>query len=81
MSLIDKSDDEGLVEECVEELDELIMGMDRFPPAAVAAAMGTHLEGLLGAMLDEGQCTAEEIRQLLQEIETGVLQLQPPANP
>ncbi|HEY7889890.1 MAG TPA: hypothetical protein VIC29_16840 [Steroidobacteraceae bacterium] len=78
MSLTDESDDEAVVEECIEELDELIMGLDRFPPAAVAVAMGTYLEGLLGALLDERQCTAKEIRELLREIECGVLEEQSP---
>jgi hypothetical protein len=77
MSLIEESDGESAVEECIQELDELIMGLDRYPPAAVAVAMSTYLEGLLGALLDEGQCTGEEIRELLREIETGVLEEQP----
>ena len=70
MSLIEESDDEALVEECIEEL---VMSLDRYPPAAVAVAMGTYLEGLLGALFDEHQCTAEEVRDLLREIESGVL--------
>jgi len=73
MLLIDESDDDAVVEECMEELQELVMSLDRFPPAAVAVAMGTHLEGLLGALLDDRQCTAEEVRTLLREIETGVI--------
>jgi hypothetical protein len=79
MSLIDDSEDDAVVEECIEELDELLMSLDRYPPAAVAVAVGAYLEGLLGALLDAGQCTAEEARELLREIESGVLQPQPPA--
>ncbi|HEX4266443.1 MAG TPA: hypothetical protein VHY36_01050 [Steroidobacteraceae bacterium] len=81
MSLIHESDDESLVEECIQELDELIMGLDRYPPAAVAVAIATYLEGLLGALLDEGQCTSTEARELLREIEAGVLEEQVPAKP
>lgn len=73
MSLIDHLGDDAALEECIEELDEVVMGLDRYPPAAVAVAMGTHLEGLLGALLDARQCTAEEVRELLQEIESGAL--------
>ena len=73
MSPIDESDDDALVEECIEELDELVMALDRYPPTAVAVAMGTYLEGLLGALLEERQCTADEIRELLREIESGAL--------
>ena len=79
MSLSDESDDEAVIEECIEELEEIIMSLDRYPPAAVAVALGTYLEGLLGALLDEGQCTADEVRKLLWEVESGVLQEQPPA--
>lgn len=73
------SDDDALVEKCIEELDELVMNLDRYPPAAVAVALGTYLEGLLGALLDERQCTVDEVRELLREIESGVLQPQCPA--
>lgn len=79
MSLIEESDDDAIVEECIEELDELVMSLDRYPPAAVAVALSTHLEGLLGALLDDRQCTADEIRELLREIESGVLEEQTPA--
>ena len=79
MSMIEESDDDVVVEECIEEFDELVMSLDRFPPAAVAVAIGTYLEGLLGALLDERQCTADEVRELLREIEAGVLEQTPPA--
>lgn len=78
MSLIDESDDGTVLEECIEELDELIMSLDRYPSTAIAVAIGTCLEGVLGALLDERQCTAEEVRELLREIEAGVLEEQPP---
>ena len=79
MSTTDESDDEAVVEECIEELDELVIALDRYPPTAVAVAIGTYLEGLLGALLDERQCTADEVRDLLREIESGVLEPQGPA--
>ncbi len=74
MPLIDEPDDDALVEECIEELDELLMSLDRYPPAAVAVSIGIWLEGLLGALLDERQCTADEVRELLREIEAGALE-------
>lgn len=81
MSLLEESDDDAVVEECIEELDELVMSLDRYPPAAVAVALSTYLEGLLGALLDDRQCTADEVRELLREIESGVLEEKPPAGP
>jgi HEPN domain-containing protein len=74
MSLIDDSDDEAVVEECIAELEELVMTLDRYPAAAVAVAISTYLEGLLGALLDEGRCTVDEVRELLREIESGVIE-------
>jgi hypothetical protein len=72
--MIDDPGDDAMVEECIEELDELVMSLDRYPPTAVAVAIGTYLEGLLGALLDEGQCTADEAREFLREIESGVIE-------
>jgi hypothetical protein len=47
--------------------------------AAVVVAIGTYFEGLLGTMLDERQCTADDIRRFLRDIESGVLEAQGPA--
>jgi hypothetical protein len=71
---IPKTDDEVIVEECIEELDAMVTTLDRYPPGAVAVAIATYLEGLLGALLDERQCTAEEVRELLRQIESGILE-------
>ncbi|MGH8288994.1 MAG: hypothetical protein ACREV7_08190 [Steroidobacteraceae bacterium] len=79
MSLIhesgeDTAGDDAVIDECTEELDELIMSLDRYSPAVVAVAMGACLGGLLGALIDESLCTSEEVRELLREIESGALQ-------
>ena len=74
MPLLEEADDDTAVEECIAELDELVMSLDRYPPTAVAVALATHLEGLLGALLDERLCTAEEARELLREIESGLIE-------
>jgi hypothetical protein len=73
MSMLNESDEEAAVEECIEELEELVMSLERYPPAAIAVAMGTYLEGLLGALLEQRQCTPEEVRRLLREIEAGAI--------
>lgn len=73
---IPNSDEDVIVEKCIEELDELVTTLDRYPPGAVAVALATYLEGLLGALLDERQCTPEEVRELLREVESGVLEPQ-----
>ena len=79
MSNTEEADDDALVEECIEELEDLVMSLDRYPPAAVVVAMATCLEGLLGVLVDERQCTPDEVREILREIESGALQSQDPA--
>jgi hypothetical protein len=72
---IDESGDEdAVVIACIQELDEFIARkLRRYPTGAIAVAAGMQLEGLLGALFDERQCTADEVRELLREIESGVL--------
>jgi hypothetical protein len=61
MSLSEESDDDAVVEECIAELEELFMSLDRYPPTAVAVAIGTCLEGLLGALLDERAAARDRV--------------------
>lgn len=78
MKDIPDSGDDAAVEECIEALDEFVATLDRYPPGAIAVAIGTYFEGLVGALLDEHQCTADEVREFLREIESGILQPQGP---
>lgn len=71
MPLTDQPEEDTLVEECIEELDELLMSLDRYPQSTVAIALGTCLEAWLGALIDEGRCTATEAREFMREIERG----------
>lgn len=75
MPYIDQSaDDDAVAIACIQELDEFITRkLRRYPTGAIAVAAGTQLEGLLGALFDERLCTADEVRELLREIESGVL--------
>jgi hypothetical protein len=73
MALTDP-DGDGTIEECIEELEELVARLERYAPQVLAAAMATHLEALLHALRAEGACSAAEVRELLREIETGALE-------
>ena len=66
------------VQHCFEKLDKVVMRLHRYPLEAVTVAMGTYLQELLGILLDEQQCTAGEVRELLRGIESGVLKAQGP---
>jgi hypothetical protein len=65
---------EGSVEECLDELNDLIAGLQRYPPAAVAVALRAHLEAVLQALLEEKVCTREEVRDFVRELERDALQ-------
>jgi len=75
MPEIDESgDDDAMVIACIQELDEFVTRkLRRYPIDAVAVAAGSYLAGLLGALFDEHQFTADEVRQLLREMESDIL--------
>ena len=72
--LYKSGDDEAMVIACIQELDEFVTRkLRRYPIDAVAVAAGSYLAGLLGALFDERQFTADEVRELLRQIESDIL--------
>jgi hypothetical protein len=72
--------DEAVFIACIQELDELVeRKLRRYPLGTIVVAIGTWLAGMLGALLDEGQCTPDDIRGLLREIESEIFPPQGPA--
>ncbi len=70
----DSCNDDAVVIACFQELDEFVTRkLRRYPIDAVAVAAGSHLAGLLGALFDEHQFTADEVRELLREMESDIL--------
>lgn len=81
MLRIDESDDEALFVACIQEVDDLVSRrLRRYPVDAIVAAMCTCLAGLLGALFDDRQCTAEDVRELLRDIESNALGTQSPVD-
>jgi hypothetical protein len=74
MSLTDVVRGDHAVEECLDELNDFIAGLQRFAPTALAVALRVHLEALLRALLEDRWCTREEIRAFLKELEREALQ-------
>lgn len=70
---------DSAVEHCFEKLDKLVMRLHRYPLDAIIVAMGVYLGELLGALFDERQCTADDVREFLCDIESGVLGAHGPA--
>lgn len=65
---------DGTVEECLDELDDFIAGLSRYPPTVLAVALRVHLETLLQALLEGKICTREEVRDFVKELERDALQ-------
>ena len=74
MSFTDTARDDGTVEECLDELGDLISHLERFSPTVLAIALRVHLEGLLQALLEGKLCTPEEVRAFVRELERDALQ-------
>ncbi len=81
MSRVDESDDEAVFVACIQEVDDLISRkLRRYPVDAIVVAMCTCLAGLLGALLDGSQCTVDDVREILRDVESNVLETQSPAH-
>jgi hypothetical protein len=63
----------GEIEQCVDEIDEYIERLDRYPPPVLAFALRAHLAGLLRAMVDSHVCSREQVRQFVLELEQEAL--------
>jgi hypothetical protein len=74
MSLADTERNDGAVEQCLDELNDFLGGLQRYPPTVLAVALRVHLETLLQALLEGKICTPEEIRDFLRELEREALQ-------
>ena len=73
MSLADARSD-ATVEECLDELNDFIVGLQRYPPTVLAVALRVHLSTLLQALLEGQLCTCEDVRDFVRELERDALQ-------
>jgi len=73
MSLRDPTLEDGAIEECLDELNDCVATLARYPPTVLAIAMRVHLESLLRVVLERGLCTREEIHEFLEELEQQAL--------
>jgi len=74
MSFTDAERDDGTVEECLDELNDFVAGLERYSPTVLAIVLRVHLEGLLHALLEGNVCTREEVRDFVRELERDALQ-------
>lgn len=73
MSLADARSD-ATVEECLDELNDFIMGLQRYAPTVLAVALRVHLATLLQALLEGQLCNREDVRDFVRELERDALQ-------
>jgi hypothetical protein len=74
MSLADAERNDGAVEQCLDELNDFIDGLQRYSPTTLAVALRVHLETMLQALLEAKVCTREEVRDFIRELERDALQ-------
>ena len=74
MSFADAGHNEATVEQCIDELNHFIAGLQRYPPTLLAVSLRVHLETLLQSLLEGKLCTREEIRDFVRELEREALQ-------
>jgi hypothetical protein len=74
MPFADTTRSDGTVEECLDELNDLLAGLQHYTPTVLAVALRVHLETLLQALLEGKVCTREEVRDFLKELERDALQ-------
>ena len=71
---VDVTTADGSVEECLDEINDFLAGLQSYPPTVLALALRVHLEAFLQAMLDGGVCTREQVREFCRELEREALQ-------
>ena len=64
---------EETLDECFDAFEEVVVRMERFPPALVALTLRLHLEMLLGMLIERRLATRQEVRAFLQDLEKNTL--------
>jgi len=65
--------DEASLEQCIDDIDQFVDTLDRYPEPVLAFALRAHLSALLRVLVDSHTCTREEVRQFLVELERETL--------
>jgi hypothetical protein len=57
------------LEECVDEIDDFVETLERYPGSVIAMALRIHLGALLRAMVDDQLCSRQEVREFVLALE------------
>jgi len=74
MSFQDPTTAEGALEECLDEINDFVTTLDRYPPTTVAVALSVHLQTILRALIECELCTPQQVRSFVEELERDVLE-------
>ncbi len=74
MSLHEPTIMTGAIEECLDEINEFVATLDRYPPTTLAVAMSVHLQSVLRALLECDLCTRQQVRKLVEDFESEVFE-------
>ena len=74
MALRNSTVEDGSLEECLDEINDFVQTLTRYPPRMIALAIRAHLEILLRAMLECDLCTHEDVQQFARELQEEVLE-------
>src|SRR3569833_3164256 len=72
MPLQDPTTTQGAIEECLDEMNDFVATLDRYPPTLIAVAMSVHLQTMLSALVECDLCTPQQVREFVQELERDV---------
>jgi len=73
MPTTSRSNEDGTIEECIDEIDTFVDGLERYSVAVLAFALRVHLSGLLRAMVDGEVCSPADVRQFVHDLEQEAL--------
>ena len=62
-------DGESTMEECLEDIDEFMDTLQRYPDPVIAMSLRIHLAALLRAMVESRLCTREDVREFVVALE------------
>jgi hypothetical protein len=66
-------DHSGEIEECLEDLDQFMGTLQRYPDLVIAMSLRIHLAALLRAMVDNRLCSREDVREFVLALEQEAL--------
>jgi hypothetical protein len=71
VSVTDDHADE--IEACLEDIDDFLGSLQRYPDLVIAKSLRIHLAALLRAMVDNRLCSREDVREFVLLLEQDAL--------